>query len=203
MTTIIGFYGYSNTGKTTVIEYLIEQLENKGFNTAVVKITDKPISIDKEGKDTWRYGERGAKIISMSSLIETSFILKYKEDISSIVDHIEHLGDVDVILVEGANDPLIKKIRFGDISIRSNTVLTYTGDNEKIFKFILDKILEEKHMKDFVELKVNGKKIPLSKFPKDFIIQTIAGMVKSLRGVDEVSEVELHFKITSQDDKKN
>jgi len=196
MVTVIGFYGYSNTGKTTTIEYIIEELTNRGFKVATVKITDKPISIDKEGKDTWRYSEKGAEVISLSSTIETSFILKHREDLSSIINYIIYLSDIDVILVEGVNDISTEKIRFGDIPLRENTVLTYDGDNEKILKIIIDKVKEEKYMEDIIELKVNGKKIPLSRFPKDFIIQTITGMIKSLRGVDgEVKEVELHFKI--------
>mgnify|MGYP000672155571 CR=1 FL=1 len=109
-------------------------------------------------------------------------------------------SDIDVILVEGVNDISTEKIRFGDIPIRENTVLTYNGDKEKILKLIVDKISEEKYMADFLELKVNGKKIPLGRFPKDFIIQTVTGMIKSLRGVDDVKEVELHFKIDKEEE---
>jgi hypothetical protein len=39
-----------------------------------------------------------------------------------------------------------------------------------------------------VELMINGKKIPLTEFPRDFIQHTIFGMVKSLKGVDEQIE---------------
>lgn len=40
-------------------------------------------------------------------------------------------------------------------------------------------------MNETIELIINGKKIPLSEFPKDFIKNTLVGMVKSLKGVDE------------------
>lgn len=43
-------------------------------------------------------------------------------------------------------------------------------------------------------IKVNGKKIPLTEFPTKFIKNTIKGMLKSLKGVDEIEEVEIHFK---------
>jgi hypothetical protein len=36
-----------------------------------------------------------------------------------------------------------------------------------------------------VELKINGKKIPLSEFPEEFIKNTLFGMVSTLKGVDE------------------
>jgi len=67
MLAVLGFYGFSNTGKTTVIQYLIEELTNRGFKVATVKVTDKPVSIDTEGKDTWRFAQKGAKIIAMST----------------------------------------------------------------------------------------------------------------------------------------
>jgi len=40
-------------------------------------------------------------------------------------------------------------------------------------------------------LKVNGKEVPLTQFPADIIIQTILGMLKALKGVEEVKEVEI------------
>ena len=36
-----------------------------------------------------------------------------------------------------------------------------------------------------VELTINGKKIPLSEFPEEFIKNTLFGMVSTLKGVDE------------------
>jgi hypothetical protein len=46
-----------------------------------------------------------------------------------------------------------------------------------------------------IKLKVNGKNIILTEFPKDFIINTICGMLKSLKGVDEIKDVEICFSI--------
>ena len=44
-----------------------------------------------------------------------------------------------------------------------------------------------------VELKVNGKKIELNNFVRSFILETVLGMVKSLRGVDEVESLKLEL----------
>ena len=46
-----------------------------------------------------------------------------------------------------------------------------------------------------IKVKVNGKDIPLTEFPKDFIINTICGMLKSLKGVDEIKDVEIRFTV--------
>ena len=41
------------------------------------------------------------------------------------------------------------------------------------------------------ELTINGKKIELNSFVESFISQTIIGMVKSLRGVDNIETIDL------------
>ncbi len=44
-------------------------------------------------------------------------------------------------------------------------------------------------------LKVNGKEIQLTAFPAEFIKQTILGMLKALKGIDEeIKEVEILLK---------
>lgn len=45
-----------------------------------------------------------------------------------------------------------------------------------------------------IVLKVNGKEIPLTQFPADIIMQTILGMLKALKGIEEVKEVEIKIK---------
>ena len=41
------------------------------------------------------------------------------------------------------------------------------------------------------DLTINGKKIELNSFVESFISQTVIGMVKSLRGVDNIETIEL------------
>ena len=48
-------------------------------------------------------------------------------------------------------------------------------------------------MQDIV-IKVNDKKIPLSEFPAEFIKNTILGMLKTLKGVDEIEKVDISFR---------
>lgn len=49
-------------------------------------------------------------------------------------------------------------------------------------------------MKYKTRLTVNGKLIPLTEFPDEFIQNTIMGMISSLKGVKEVETVELSLK---------
>ena len=137
---IIGFYGESNTWKTTLIVKIINRLSKDGFNVASVKISNKKISIDSEGKDTWKHAEAGSKLVVFSSENETDFLLKRKISNNEIVDNIKRLGNYDIILVEGANDENIPKIRMGEIKERKNTIFTYDDDFEELINFIKDGI---------------------------------------------------------------
>ncbi len=49
------------------------------------------------------------------------------------------------------------------------------------------------------ELAVNGEKIILNNFVQGFISQTLIGMVKSLRGVDEIETIELKISKNCQE----
>ncbi|MEA3458424.1 MAG: hypothetical protein U9R21_07075, partial [Candidatus Thermoplasmatota archaeon] len=50
---------------------------------------------------------------------------------------------------------------------------------------------DNKEKKVFV--KINGKHVPLSEFPSAFIKRTIIGMMGSLKGINDVSKVEIYF----------
>ena len=45
-----------------------------------------------------------------------------------------------------------------------------------------------------IRIKVNGKNVPLSEFPAEFIQNSICGMLRTLKGVDEIKTVEIKFK---------
>jgi molybdopterin-guanine dinucleotide biosynthesis protein MobB len=189
---VIGFYGKSNTGKTTLITEIIKQLADDGLRIANIKISDKKIDIDKPGKDTYKYAKAGSKLVILSSADETDFMLKQKEETNTIIERIKNFDEYDLIIVEGAKHKSITKIRLGDIEERENTILTYEGDFEELIKIIKEEILRRKNMNKTC-LKVNGKKVPLSEFPNDLIKNTICGMLKSLKGVDKIKTVEIYF----------
>ena len=191
---VFGFYGKSDTGKTTLIIAIIKYLTDKGFNVATVKITDKDIGIDAEGKDTWKHSRAGSKLTILSSPTETDFLLKHSKKIDEILNHITELDEYDTIIVEGANDKNTPKIRLGDIKERDNTILTYKGDFNGLIEIMKNEISRRKNMKK-INVKVNGKQIHISEFPSDIIKNTICGMIKSLKDVDEIKTVEISFEI--------
>ena len=75
-----------------------------------------------------------------STDVETDFLVKQKMSMEELIDRISHFGDYDVIIVEGANDESIPKIRLGKIKERKNTVLYYGSDFEKLIEYIKKEI---------------------------------------------------------------
>jgi molybdopterin-guanine dinucleotide biosynthesis protein B len=137
---VLGFYGESDTGKTTLIVDIISRLTKEDYKVASVKISNKKISIDSEGKDTWKHASAGSNLVVFSTDIETDFLLKQKMSNTELVDSINHFGEYDIIIVEGANDESILKIRIGKIKERKNTIINYNGDFEKLIEYIKKKI---------------------------------------------------------------
>jgi len=193
---VFGLYGESNTGKTSLIVKIIKRLTNEKFKVGTVKITDKNIGIDTEGKDTWKHNKAGSKIVVLSSPVETGFIIKQNKEIEDILQHIGELKDCDVVLIEGAKDSNIPKIRLGkNIQERENTIISYDGKLDTIIELIKDEIKKRKNDKTRkVIVRINGTQIPLTEFPSEFIKKTIIGMISPLKGVDKINKVEIYFK---------
>ena len=191
---VLGFYGKSNSGKTSLIVKIIQLLTKEGNKVATVKISEKEICIDSKGKDTYLHSAAGSNLSVLSSKFKTDYLLKQRNNLEKIIEDITLLGEYDIILVEGANDKSTKKIRIGDINIRDNTILTYNENFDELVKIIKNEMLRGNNMKK-IDLKVNGKKIPISEFPEEIIKNTICGMIESLKGVDEIKKVEISFEM--------
>ena len=143
---IIGFYGYSNTGKTTLIVDLVRTLSKKGYKVATIKHSDKKISFDTQKKDTYKHSQAGANPVVLSSASETDFIIKKKLTTDEVIKYLTIFEKTDVIIVEGAKNQSIPKIRIGDIKKRQNTIFTYDNDFEKLNNFI-EKNIKDKEVK--------------------------------------------------------
>ncbi len=135
---IVGFYGYSNSGKTTLIERLIRELGSRGKRVAAVKQSAHPVSMDSEGKDTQRFSAAGAELVVLSSAIETNFKFNKELDMDAILEMATSLNHPDIIIIESARDAKIRKIRIGDIELRENTFWTYNGNFEELLEKIMN-----------------------------------------------------------------
>ena len=134
---VIGFYGYSASGKTSIIEKIVLMLKEKGFKVAVIKQSDRAAPIDTPGKDTYRFAQAGAGAVALTSHDQTAFFIHEEMEIQTIIRTLQSIHQPDMILVEGARDKAIDKIRMGNKEERENTIWTYDGDLKKLMKIIL------------------------------------------------------------------
>ena len=190
---VFGIYGYSNTGKTTLIVKLVEQLVKEGYLIATIKQTKKKISMDTKKKDTWLHHGAGAELVVFSSICETDFLLNKSMSTSEIIRRITEFGCYDLILVEGADDPCIPKIQIGAGKKRANTIISYKNNFNEILK-IIKRELKMKPSLQRLYITVNGRNIPLAKFPEQIITNTIIGMLGSLKDVQNIKEITIQLK---------
>lgn len=190
---VFGIYGESDSGKTTLIVQLVTRLSKEGYRVATVKQTNKEISMDTKEKDTWRHHQAGACLVVFSSRSETNFLLDTPLSCSEILRRIYDFGCFDFILVEGADDPDIKKIQVGSGKKRSNTIVTYKENFQEILGLLKREGTMQPSAPDLC-VKVNGKDVPLTQFPAQIISNTIVGMLGSLKTVHDIRTVTLELK---------
>lgn len=109
MTKIMGFVGYSNSGKTLVVSNLIKILSQRGVKAAAVKHASHGYQIDTPGKDSYQHFQAGAtKVV----LIGTDSITIHQRLISipPLQEILQDIDDVDIVLVEGFKQEVSPKI---------------------------------------------------------------------------------------------
>lgn len=194
---VIGFYGYSDSGKTKLITELISYFSKENYNIACIKQTNKIYEIDKKGKDTYRFSNAGSNFVIFMTKKQTSIFINKELNVIYVIDNLINNFNLDLIFIEGAKDPSIPKIRIGKKPLVENTILDYDNDINKVI-YIIDQKLNKRinKMNDKIELKVNGKIIPLTEFPSVFIKNTLFGMIKSLKGIksdEDISEITINY----------
>jgi len=101
-TTVIAVVGSKSSGKTTTIEALTKELTKRGYYVAAVKHVPEPkFTIDREGKDTWRFANSGAKTIVSVASSEIATIEKVDSTAFSLEQILQRCKNVDLVFLEG------------------------------------------------------------------------------------------------------
>ena len=160
---VFGVYGPSDSGKTTLIVKLVTQLSKEGYRVATVKCTDKSVSLDTKGKDTWRHMQAGSEATALSSA-DSIMIVKKKtasDDLNEILKFFDN--DYDLIIVEGYKESDLPKIevhRKEKGSPLSNlTELLAVATDERLETEVPQISLDDiKAITDIIEKEVNRQK---------------------------------------------
>ncbi len=120
---IFGVVGWKNSGKTTLVESLINTFLNKGMSVSTIKHSHHNFQIDKKGKDSFRHRAAGASETILASDLEwVKFSNNMPEKPSDLKFYLNQLGNVDLVLVEGYKRGLHKKMEVFDDNARKSPI---------------------------------------------------------------------------------
>jgi len=211
MIPIVSIVGKSNSGKTTMIEKLVPELVRRGYRVATIKHDVHGFEVDREGKDSWRHKQAGAHTVIISSPQKLALIRDMNHDAELAELRDRFIQEVDLILSEGfkrSNQPKIEVYRkeiHPDLLCTAEDNLLAIGSNQPIdigvpcfalddAKGIAD-LIEKKFLQKTpspkVQLRVNGKEVPLTPFVQKSIQNTVRGMLSSLKGCASPQTVDL------------
>ncbi|MCF8057271.1 MAG: molybdopterin-guanine dinucleotide biosynthesis protein B [Desulfocapsa sp.] len=128
MPPILSIVGRSNTGKTSLVEALIPELNRRGYSVATLKHSKKGFDIDREGKDSWRHQKAGARLTALSSPGSLVLFENVAEEYSIAKIANNYLTAVDLVITEGYKQNEYPKIEMYRAS--HNTPLLYDNSEE-------------------------------------------------------------------------
>ena len=135
----VGICGYKKSGKTALIEQLLEALIAEGLSVGVIKHHNEPVETDSPGTDTYRFFQAGADVAGYDG--QSLFLRRHR---SKGFDPAEEMGlfgkTTDLVLVEGFKESAIPKIwllREGESAAPSaveHVLATLDGSKERLPK---------------------------------------------------------------------
>jgi molybdopterin-guanine dinucleotide biosynthesis protein B len=211
MPPVVSIVGKSRSGKTIVIERLIGELKSRAYRVATIKHAPQGASFDEPGKDSWRHIEAGSETVVVSSPNNVVLVKPVSED-TPVEEIVRLLGeDYDIILTEGFKQGSAPKIevhrRDAGVPLKDikKRVAIVTDEPLKTkarqFSFEDNKgladLLEKgfiKPQKERISLYVNNTPVPLTTFPKRIIKNVLVAMVSCLKGVKEVTSLQIFLR---------
>ena len=211
MPPVVSIVGKSQSGKTIVVERLIRELRSRAYRIATIKHAPQGASFDEPGKDSWRHIEAGSETVVVSSPNNIVLVKPVSED-ASVEELARLLGeDYDIILAEGFKQGSAPKIE-----VHRKEVGVPLRDIKKLIAIVTDEPLETKvrqfsfedskgladllergfikPQKERISLYVNNIPVPLTTFPKQIIKNVLVAMVSCLKGVKEVTSLQIFLR---------
>lgn len=99
---VFGITGWKNSGKTTLIVALVEELTRRGLRVSTIKHAHHAFDIDIPGKDSHRHRLAGASEVLVASGARWALMHELRGDAApSLDDLLTRLNPCDLVLVEG------------------------------------------------------------------------------------------------------
>ncbi len=97
----IGFIGYSNSGKTTLIEKLIPIFRKHGLLVSAIKNAHHGFDMDRPGKDSYRYRDAGAQQVLIATATRWALLSETPQRAATLEELLSELAPCDLVIVEG------------------------------------------------------------------------------------------------------
>lgn len=215
MPLIISVVGYSQSGKTTLLEKMIPLLEDKGYQVGVIKHHPQASTMDQPGKDTCRLVQAGATRVALWENDRFSLTVRLEGEERPSLDRVVNsfFPEEEIILTEGfkkEDKPKILVLTEGkEEALRSEvqgSILAAVGE-KPFFKDLphfhrddaggLVRMIEERFLSGRniprIRLLLDGERIPLNHFVQDVLTGGILGILSTLKGVKPSTTVEIRI----------
>lgn len=218
MLPILCMVGASNAGKTTHLEKLIPELNRRGYRVGTVKHDVHGFEMDHEGKDTWRHRKAGAGTVAISSPTQVAAIRQVDEEMG--LDELvgRYFWNEDLLLAEGfkrspfpkievfrkaveatpichAEDNLIAMVT--DDPVQVDVPVFGFGQVQGLVDFIEERFLKGRRTHQVTVL-LDGKKLPMNDFVRDFLVGGIHGMLSTLRGWKDPDKIDIQIRLKKE-----
>lgn len=112
---VFGVTGWKNSGKTTLVARLVENISARGFQVSTIKHAHCDFDIDKPGSDSYTHREAGAAQVLLSSNRRWALMSEVGNEQEPELDELlQQLRPVDLVIVEGfkmGQQPKIQVVR--------------------------------------------------------------------------------------------
>lgn len=208
---IIGVVGWKGSGKTTVVEGIVEFLKSKGFVVGTVKHAME-ISLNEPATDSWRHKKAGASRCVVMAKDSTVLIDSQIHDFDLIVSR--YLWMCDFVVVEGFKHLAIPKIvvasQEGTPEGLSNVVALVggvsdpqipsfaIGEIDLLCQYLFDKgVIRPAHLG--VKLVIDNQVIPMNEFVKRSFAGVVTGFIRALKSINNPKCVEVYLRLSDDE----
>lgn len=207
---VIGVVGLEGSGRTAIIKSLIKEFSHRGIKVGLIEQLPREQETKPSQPGIIASGA-GSVIVSGAKGLTVHVPADELMQPEIVADN--YLPGMDLALVKSSeklNIPSIdvfrKKLGKAPIIRKRKNLITVTGDKPAGSKkyphvketdivaladIIEKRALRETERERLVELKVNGRRVPMLSFVEDMISSTVIGLVASLKSCDKAGDIEL------------
>jgi molybdopterin-guanine dinucleotide biosynthesis protein MobB len=213
MRTIISIVGKSSSGKTTLLEGLIGELQRRGRRVAIVKHSHHADDLDTPSKDTWRFTKAGSALSAINSLDHLAIYRRVDHYFDPREISTSICWDYDIILTEGFKSSGYPKIEVhraaqgGELVSDPRQLLAVVTDEPLgldvpqfshedvagIADFI-EKVIAAETGDNDIDVVVDGARLSLDPHLEDLLVRTLTAMIPHPQGNGEVKNLHVSLR---------